>query len=64
MIRIEYKSINNYNYVETKWVEETDTSSAYLGRLLLPTVVFSWLKEIIEKGFIRNIFRFEEKESK
>jgi len=62
MIRIEYKSVGNY--IETKWVEETDTSSAYLGRLLLPVIIFSWLKELIERDFILNIFKFEQKESK
>ena len=63
MIKIEYKSINNYDYIETKWTEETDTSSAYLGRLLLPTNIFERLRYIIE-DHTSMTFRFEEKESK
>lgn len=41
MIRIEYDSTSNPNYVNTKWVEESDSYSAMLGRLHLPIWVFN-----------------------
>ena len=60
MIRIEFDKKSNPNYVMTKWIEETPTSSAMLGRLMIPELMFIEAMPYLEQ---MGNFKFVEKPS-
>lgn len=64
MIRIEYDITSNPNYAMTRWIEENPSSSANLGRLMIPIEFFN---ELLDKyGDIddKSLIRFEERTPK
>ena len=60
MIRVEHKLAGNY--VEIKMVEETENSSANLGRFYFPTNKFDTFEAIMKESF--PDMQFIEKEPK